>query len=72
MNYYLSTTFPDLADQPPLSVRVNNLEVKKKKQPAIVPSFVNEPDEQEIQRLNELASKPPFSNIHRSKRHDPL
>ena|GEM_PF-3589849 len=72
MNFYLSTNFPELAEQPPLSVRVNNLQGKKKKKAAIVPNFINEPEEHEIKRLNDLASRPPFSNTHRAKRHDPL
>lgn len=72
MNFYLSTPLPNLAQQPPLSVRVNNLEGKKIKKAAILPGFVNEPDEKEIQRLNELASRSPFCNIHRAKKHDPL
>ena len=72
MNFYLSTTFPEFTEQPPLSVRVNNLQGKKKKKAAIVPNFINEPNEEQIERLNQLASKPPFCNIHRSKRDDPL
>ena len=72
MNFYLSKPFPDILAQQPFAVKVNNMQAKKKWQPQTEIGLVPEPDDGQIQWLNDLASRPPFSNVHRAKKYDPL
>jgi hypothetical protein len=71
MKFYLSSPPADSLSDGLLSVKVNNIS-RRKELRKIEPRLLNAPDESHIDKLNDLASKPPFCFIYRVKKYDTL
>jgi hypothetical protein len=71
MRFYLSAYPAGSPPDGPLSVKVNNISQRKELQKR-GHRLYNTPEEDQIDKLNDLASKPPFCFIHKVRKYDPL
>jgi hypothetical protein len=71
MKFYLSNPPNDSLPGNSISVKVNNISRRREKIKQEYP-IVKIPDESLIEKLNALASKPPFCVIYKVKKYDML